>query len=87
MRSVVCTDTLTGQPAQDESVCDDEKPEHLLVCNTAACITYFWKVGSWSVCNKDCDTGQMTRTVQCLSSEGDISDNSQVLSHLGSVGI
>lgn len=36
-----------------------------------ACATPQWHVGDWGACSKSCDYGQRTRTVECVSGDGE----------------
>jgi hypothetical protein len=38
-------------------------------CNTYDCVLYPWTVGPWTECSAECDGGNQTRFVTCLSSQ------------------
>jgi len=41
-------------------------------CNVDPCPTYTWQAGSWGPCSSPCNTGFETRTVDCISSVGNV---------------
>eukprot|EP00958_Prasinococcus_capsulatus_P005612 scaffold543_cov312-Prasinococcus_capsulatus_cf.AAC.5 len=74
-RSVHCMGTKNSQ-IRDDSDCPGTKPDTTRVCNTQACLTYFWSTGSWGSCSVSCGGGVESRSVQCKSSSGaDVSES------------
>jgi hypothetical protein len=69
-RDVYCKSS-TGAKVSD-SYCSNKgtKPSATASCNTQACITYSWYIGTWGSCSKSCGTGYKNRTVYCKSSAG-----------------
>eukprot|EP00898_Chlorokybus_atmophyticus_P007758 jgi/Chlat1/7984/Chrsp7S07743 len=45
---------------------DAREGETTQPCNEETCADYYWQLGSWSECNKQCDFGIKTRTRTCV---------------------
>ena len=80
-KQVLCVDTSKDDnPITDSSLCDDSKkptPEPR-DCNAETCPpqdTPRWVAGDWGACSRTCGTGTQTRTVECKSGQGTISDS------------
>jgi hypothetical protein len=60
----MCVGASTG------STCREEKQATEIACNTAPCDPHYWQTGAWTECSAACDGGEITRTVQCVSLNG-----------------
>lgn len=70
-RTVTCM-SESGQPANNDSLCEGTRPVDQQLCNTHSCsATYTWYTGDWGTCSKSCGGGIQTRAVACLRNNGD----------------
>ena len=72
-RTVDCIDTATNAVV-NAALCN-AAPHNFTTsqgCNFDPCATYTWKTGVWENCSVACNTGSQTRTVECMSSIGNV---------------
>ncbi|XP_037388444.1 A disintegrin and metalloproteinase with thrombospondin motifs 9 [Pygocentrus nattereri] len=79
-RLVSCSEVHAGNENyeyghQASSDCPGTPPESYMACNLPPCPpSHTWRVGIWGPCSVSCGEGWMERSVQCVSAEGDLSD-------------
>lgn len=61
-----------GAVQTNTALCTSTKPTTIENCATNACPVYWW-TSAWGVCSKNCEGGQMTRTIECRDQATDTS--------------
>jgi hypothetical protein len=67
-RSVTCQDASGTALSDAQCAAAGAKPATQQVCNSAACISYEWLVGSFGACSVACGSGTQSRSVACVQS-------------------
>ncbi|KAG7478040.1 hypothetical protein MATL_G00076160 [Megalops atlanticus] len=79
-RLVSCSEVHSGKDHYEYGYqfsynCPGTPPDSVLVCNLAPCpAPQAWRVGIWGPCSASCGEGVMERTVQCVTVDGQASD-------------
>ena len=76
-RSIRCECPVEGSIQQEEmSVCrrliSGAAPETVRRCNDIPCPTYQYRVGAWGQCDSVCGTGNRSRQVECVKTQGSV---------------
>lgn len=71
-RTVNCMDTTTSTAVSANFCGNAHTFTTSQQCNVDACPTYTWQAGTWGPCSTACNGGVQTRTVECLSSAGNV---------------
>ena len=76
-RSIRCECPVEGVVQQEEmSVCrrliSGAAPETVRRCNDIPCPTYQYRVGAWGQCDSVCGTGNRSRQVECVKTQGSV---------------
>jgi hypothetical protein len=66
-RNVTCVDQ-NHNILPDSACAAFPRPASTQACNVAACPSYEWAPGAWSVCSAACGAGVQTRAIACLES-------------------
>uniref|UniRef100_A0A8C2K1E5 ADAM metallopeptidase with thrombospondin type 1 motif, 9 n=1 Tax=Cyprinus carpio TaxID=7962 RepID=A0A8C2K1E5_CYPCA len=77
-RLVSCSEVHAGIDNYEYSLnssldCPGTPPEDILPCFRVPCPA--WRVGKWGPCSATCGSGWTERQVQCISAEGEVSEN------------
>ncbi|XP_036386252.1 A disintegrin and metalloproteinase with thrombospondin motifs 9 [Megalops cyprinoides] len=79
-RLVSCSEVHSGKDNYEYGYqfsynCPGTPPDSVLVCNLAPCpAPQAWRVGIWGPCSASCGEGVMERTVQCVTVDGQASN-------------
>lgn len=71
-RTVDCISTATSTAVSATFCGDSHAFTTSQQCNVDACPTYTWQAGAWGPCSTACNGGVQTRTVECISSAGNV---------------